>query len=107
MKGEGTARRSARGCLPPSWQRRAPRHSLEVRLASRSRTLVGHHHHLYIHGGRDVASLPHPDGATRMAPVPSKPGEWMEAAKQFMGFLMMATLLWLLYILGSSWGWKR
>ena len=33
-----------------------------------------------------------------------KPGEWMEAAKQFMGFLMMATLLWLLYILGKQLG---
>jgi thiol:disulfide interchange protein/DsbC/DsbD-like thiol-disulfide interchange protein len=33
-----------------------------------------------------------------------KPGPWMEAAKQFMGFLMMATLLWLLYILGRQLG---
>lgn len=33
-----------------------------------------------------------------------KPGEWMETAKQFMGFLMMATLLWLLYILGRQLG---
>lgn len=33
-----------------------------------------------------------------------KPGAWMEAAKQFMGFLMMATLLWLLYILGKQLG---
>jgi thiol:disulfide interchange protein DsbD len=28
-----------------------------------------------------------------------KPGEWMVTAKQFMGFLMMGTLLWLLYVL--------
>jgi thiol:disulfide interchange protein DsbD len=33
-----------------------------------------------------------------------KPGVWMETAKQFMGFLMMATLLWLLYILGKQLG---
>lgn len=33
-----------------------------------------------------------------------KPGAWMETAKQFMGFLMMATLLWLLYILGKQLG---
>jgi len=33
-----------------------------------------------------------------------KPGEWMETAKQFMGFLMMATLLWLLYVLGKQLG---
>ena len=33
-----------------------------------------------------------------------KPGEWMVSAKQFMGFLMMATLLWLLYILGKQLG---
>jgi len=33
-----------------------------------------------------------------------KPGEWMVTAKQFMGFLMMATLLWLLYILGNQLG---
>lgn len=33
-----------------------------------------------------------------------RPGEWMETAKQFMGFLMMATLLWLLYILGKQLG---
>jgi thiol:disulfide interchange protein DsbD len=33
-----------------------------------------------------------------------KPGEWMVTAKQFMGFLMMATLLWLLYILGKQLG---
>jgi thiol:disulfide interchange protein len=33
-----------------------------------------------------------------------KPGPWMESAKQFMGFLMMATLLWLLYILGRQLG---
>jgi len=33
-----------------------------------------------------------------------RPGEWMVTAKQFMGFLMMATLLWLLYILGKQLG---
>jgi thiol:disulfide interchange protein DsbD len=33
-----------------------------------------------------------------------RPGAWMETAKQFMGFLMMATLLWLLYILGKQLG---
>jgi thiol:disulfide interchange protein len=33
-----------------------------------------------------------------------KPGVWMETAKQFMGFLMMATLLWLLYVLGKQLG---
>lgn len=33
-----------------------------------------------------------------------RPGEWMETAKQCMGFLMMATLLWLLYILGKQLG---
>jgi len=33
-----------------------------------------------------------------------KPGEWMETAKQFMGFLMMATLIWLLYVLGKQLG---
>ncbi|MBI5471762.1 MAG: thioredoxin family protein [Ignavibacteriae bacterium] len=33
-----------------------------------------------------------------------KPGEWMVTAKQFMGFLMMATLLWLLHVLGSQLG---
>jgi len=33
-----------------------------------------------------------------------KPGPWMEIAKQFMGFLMMGTLIWLLYILGKQLG---
>lgn len=33
-----------------------------------------------------------------------KPGEWMVTAKQFMGFLMMGTLLWLLYVLGMQLG---
>jgi len=33
-----------------------------------------------------------------------KPGEWMVTAKQFMGFLMMATLIWLLYVLGKQLG---
>ncbi|MER3523001.1 MAG: hypothetical protein C4326_02780 [Ignavibacteria bacterium] len=33
-----------------------------------------------------------------------KPGEWMVTAKHIMGFLMMATLVWLLKILGSQLG---
>ena len=33
-----------------------------------------------------------------------KPGEWMVNVKQFMGFLMMATLIWLLYVLGKQLG---
>ncbi len=33
-----------------------------------------------------------------------KPGAWMETAKQFMGFLMMGTLVWLLFILGNQMG---
>lgn len=33
-----------------------------------------------------------------------KPGEWMVTVKQGMGFLMMATLLWLLYVLGKQLG---
>ncbi|HEY5812764.1 MAG TPA: thioredoxin family protein, partial [Terrimicrobiaceae bacterium] len=33
-----------------------------------------------------------------------KPGAWMERVKQFMGFPLMATLLWLLYVLGSQRG---
>ena len=33
-----------------------------------------------------------------------KPGAWMVSAQQFMGFLMMATLLWLLYVLGKQIG---
>jgi thiol:disulfide interchange protein DsbD len=33
-----------------------------------------------------------------------RPGAWMVNAQQFMGFLMMATLLWLLYILGKQMG---
>jgi thiol:disulfide interchange protein len=33
-----------------------------------------------------------------------KPGAWMVGAQQLMGFLMMATLLWLLYILGKQMG---
>jgi thiol:disulfide interchange protein DsbD len=38
---------------------------------------------------------------TRFLP---KPGEWMESLKQFMGFLLMGTVLWLLYILGKQLG---
>ncbi|HTO93114.1 MAG TPA: thioredoxin family protein [Bacteroidota bacterium] len=33
-----------------------------------------------------------------------KPGAWMVSAQQLMGFLMMATLLWLLYVLGKQMG---
>lgn len=33
-----------------------------------------------------------------------RPGAWMERMKQFMGFPLMATLLWLLYILGNQKG---
>ncbi|MBX2992778.1 MAG: thioredoxin family protein [Bacteroidetes bacterium] len=33
-----------------------------------------------------------------------KPGEWMVTAKQFMGFLMMGTMVWLLQVLGSQLG---
>jgi cytochrome c biogenesis DsbD-like protein/thioredoxin family protein len=35
-----------------------------------------------------------------------KPGPWMEKVKQFMGFLLIATLLWLLWIFGSQLGHK-
>ena len=33
-----------------------------------------------------------------------KPGAWMERVKQFMGFPLLATLIWLLYILGNQRG---
>ncbi len=33
-----------------------------------------------------------------------KPGQWMESLKQFMGFLLMATVLFLAYILGAQVG---
>ena len=33
-----------------------------------------------------------------------KPGQWMERLKQFMGFLLLATLLFLLYVLGAQRG---
>jgi len=33
-----------------------------------------------------------------------KPGAWMEAFKQFMGFLLMATVIFLLYVLGALTG---
>ncbi len=33
-----------------------------------------------------------------------KPGAWMERVKQFMGFPLIATLIWLLYILGNQKG---
>ena len=33
-----------------------------------------------------------------------KPGPWMEQVKQFMGFLLLATLLFLLYVLGAQRG---
>ncbi len=37
-------------------------------------------------------------GALRFVP---KPGAWMEAFKQFMGFLLMATVIWLVYVFGA------
>lgn len=33
-----------------------------------------------------------------------KPGDWMETFKQSMGFVLLATVLWLLYVLGSQIG---
>jgi len=33
-----------------------------------------------------------------------KPGEWMNRFKQFMGFLLFATVIWLLTVLGGQWG---
>jgi thiol:disulfide interchange protein DsbD len=33
-----------------------------------------------------------------------KPGPWMETLKQFMGFLLMATVIWLLYVLDGQVG---
>ena len=33
-----------------------------------------------------------------------KPGEWMERLKQFMGFPLLATLLWVLYVIGQQRG---
>lgn len=35
-----------------------------------------------------------------------KPGPWMEHLKQFMGFLLLATLLFLLYVLGAQRGYE-
>lgn len=35
-----------------------------------------------------------------------KPGAWMERVKQFMGFLLLATLLFLLYVLGAQRGYE-
>ena len=35
-----------------------------------------------------------------------KPGPWMEHVKQFMGFLLLATLLFLLYVLGAQRGYE-
>jgi thiol:disulfide interchange protein len=37
-------------------------------------------------------------GALRFVP---KPGAWMEAVRQFMGFLLMATVVWLIYVMGA------
>ncbi len=37
-------------------------------------------------------------GALRLVP---KPGAWMEAFKQFMGFLLMATVIFLIYVFGA------
>lgn len=42
-----------------------------------------------------VAAFP---GAVRLLP---KPGAWMETAKVFFGFLLMATVIWLMYVLSS------
>ncbi len=33
-----------------------------------------------------------------------KPGAWMESFKQFMGFLLMATVVWLVFVIGSQTG---
>ncbi len=33
-----------------------------------------------------------------------KPGAWMNRFKQFMGFLLFATVIWLLTVLGGQWG---
>jgi thiol:disulfide interchange protein DsbD len=33
-----------------------------------------------------------------------KPGRWMESLKQFMGFLLVATVIWLLWVLGMQAG---
>ncbi|MCB0314043.1 MAG: thiol:disulfide interchange protein, partial [Calditrichaeota bacterium] len=33
-----------------------------------------------------------------------KPGLWMESLKQFMGFLLMATVIWLAWVLGNQAG---
>jgi thiol:disulfide interchange protein DsbD len=43
-------------------------------------------------------------GALRFVP---KPGAWMEAFKQFMGFLLMATVIFLLYVFGALVGQDR
>lgn len=40
----------------------------------------------------------------RMIKWMPKPGAWMNTFKQFMGFLMLATALWLMWILGSQIG---
>lgn len=40
-------------------------------------------------------------GALRLVP---KPGAWMEAFKQFMGFLLMATVIFLVYVFGALTG---
>ena len=40
-------------------------------------------------------------GALRFVP---KPGAWMEAFKQFMGFLLMATVIFLVYVFGALTG---
>ncbi|MDP6451640.1 MAG: cytochrome c biogenesis protein CcdA, partial [Lentisphaeria bacterium] len=33
-----------------------------------------------------------------------KPGAWMESFKQFMGFLLMATVVWLVFVIGNQTG---
>jgi thiol:disulfide interchange protein len=43
-------------------------------------------------------------GALRFVP---KPGAWMEALKQFMGFLLLATVIFLIYVFGALVGTKQ
>jgi thiol:disulfide interchange protein len=45
-----------------------------------------------------LASIP---GLLKFIP---KPGRWMESMKEFMGFLLLATVLWLLWVLGLQAG---
>ncbi len=45
-----------------------------------------------------LASVP---GLLKFVP---KPGPWMDSLKQFMGFLLMATVIWLIWVFGSQAG---